>query len=253
MEGLGQPLKTPKATCMNPLRIVALSLIAALTVGLTGTAVMARPGGWGGSSWGGSSWRGDRSDQPSSREGKVEVSRFRIEGDAALALAHGPISVVHLGEVVDSEARDVDDPRFNATFEAAVEDQLVRSGYDAATVTPQGGQLAEVRVIRSEAEPAEAPHKPVSGEMSVGVSNRGTSLGMAVQIDGSKPRGALVATRLEARIRDRASGQVLWEGHAEIYTREGDDRWNDQKVADKLASALFDGFPTRTGEQRSRR
>ena len=160
---------------MNPLRIVALSLIAALTVGLTGTAVMARPGGWGGSSWGGSSWRGDRSDQPSSREGKVEVSRFRIEGDAALALAHGPISVVHLGEVVDSEARDVDDPRFNATFEAAVEDQLVRSGYDAATVTPQGGQLAEVRVIRSEAEPAEAPHKPVSGEMSVGPAPAGAA------------------------------------------------------------------------------
>ena len=242
---------------MNPSRTTALSLIAALTVGLSGTAVMARPGGWGGSSWGGSGWRGDRSDQSSSREGKVEVSRFRIEGDAALALAHGPIAVVHLGEEAGSDERSepgsIDDPRFNATFEAAVEDQLVRSGYDAATITPQGGQLAEVRVIRSEAEPAEAPHKPVSGEMSVGVSNRGTSLGMALQIDGSKPRGALVATRLEARIRDRASGQVLWEGHAEIYTREGDDRWNDQKLADKLAQTLFDGFPTRTGEQRARR
>ena len=242
---------------MNPSRIAAVSLLVALTVGLTGTAVMARPGGWGGSSWGEPSWRGDRSDQASSREGKVEVSRFRIEGDAALALAHGPISVVHLGEEAGSDKRSepgsIGDPRFNATFEAAVEDQLVRSGYDAATVTPEGGQLAEVRVIRSEAEPAEAPHRPVSGEMSVGVSNRGTSLGMAVFVDGSKPRGALVATRLEARIRDRATGQVLWEGHAEIYTREGDDRWNDQKVADKLASALFDGFPTRTGEQRSRR
>ena len=238
---------------MNPSRTAALSLITALTVGLTSTAVMARPGGWGGSSWGETGWRGERTDQASSRDGKVEVSRFRIEGDAALALAHGPISVVHLGEEAGSENDSADDPRFNATFEAAVEDQLVRSGYDAATITPQGGQLAEVRVIRSEAEPAEAPHKPVSGEMSLGVSNRGTSLGMALQIDGSKPRGALVATRLEARIRDRASGQVLWEGHAEIYTREGDTKWNDQKVADKLASALFDGFPTRTGEQRSSR
>ena len=238
---------------MQPSRTTAVSLIAALAVGLSGTALMARPGGWGGSSWGGSSWRGDRTDQSSSREGKVEVSRFRIEGDAALALAHGPISVVHTGEEASDENGAADDPRFNATFEAAVEDQLVRSGYDAATITPQGGQLAEVRVIRIEAEPAEAPHKPVSGEMSVGVSNRGTSLGMAVFVDGSKPRGALIATRLEARIRDRATGQVLWEGHAETYTREGDSKWNDQKIADKLAQTLFDGFPTRTGEQRSRR
>lgn len=238
---------------MQPSRSTAVSLIAVLTMGLSGTALMAHPDGWGRPDWGQSSRYSDRSDRSSSREGKVEVSRFRIEGDAGLALAHGPISVIHLGEEPGSETGGVSDPRFDATFEAAVEDQLVRSGYDAATITPLGGQIAEVRVIRSEAEPAEAPRKPVSGEMSVGVSNRGTSLGLAVQIDGSKPRGALVATRLEARIRDRATGQVLWEGHAETFTREGDGKWNDQKLADKLARALFDGFPVRTGEQRLRR
>ena len=234
-------------------RSSAVSLIVVLALGLSGTTLVAQPDGWGRSDWGQSGWRGGRSGPSSSREGQVEVSRFRIEGDAALALAHGPISVVAYGEEAENEAGSKADPRFAATFEAAVEDQLVRSGYDAAMVTPQGGQLAEVRVIRSQAAPADAPHKPVSGEMSVGVSNYGTSLGMAVQIDGSKPRGALVATRLEARIRDRASGQVLWEGHAETYTRAGDAKWNDQRLADRLARALFDGFPTRTGEQRQRR
>lgn len=235
---------------MQASRSSAVFYIAALAIGLSGTALVAQPHGWGRSDSGQSDWRGGRSEQNSSREGRVEVSRFRIEGDAALALAHGPISIVPFGEDAENEAGSKADPRFAATFEAAVEDQLVRSGYDVARITPHGGQVAEVRVIRSEAAPADAPHKPVSGAMSVGVSNYGTSLGMALQIDGSKPRGALVATRLEARIRDRASGQVLWEGHAETSTRVGDGKWNDQKVADKLARALFDGFPARTGEQR---
>ena len=243
-------------------RACALNLILPLAMGLSGTALLARPGGWGGSSWdrsswGGAGWRSGERDAASSREGKVDVTRFRIEGDAALALAHGPISVVPATASArtddnEGEGSSPSDPRFDATFQAAVEDQLVRSGYDAATISPQGGQIAEVRVVRTEAEPAEAPHRPVSGEMSVGVSNHGTSVGMGIYVDGSKPRGALVATRLEARIRDRATGQVLWEGRAEIYTRAGDSKWDDQKVADKLARALFDGFPTRTGDQRSR-
>ena len=259
----GSRFSLQKANYMSRPRFSVLTPIIVLAMGLSGTALLARPGGWGGSSWdrsawGSSGWRGGERDAASSREGQIEVSRFRIEGDAGLALAHGPIAVVPAGAPASTDEAEgtppsASDPRYSATFEAAVEDQLVRSGYDAATISPQGGQIAEVRVIRTEAEPAEAPHRPVSGEMSVGVSNHGTSVGMGIYIDGSKPRGALVATRLEARIRDRATGQVLWEGRAEIYTRAGDSKWDDQKVADKLAAALFDGFPTRTGEQRQRR
>jgi hypothetical protein len=62
-------------------------------------------------------------------------------------------------------------------------------------------------------------------------------------VDLTKPLPPLIETRLEARIRDKASGVVLWEGRADIDTREGDDRWNDQAVAARLAEALFDGFP----------
>lgn len=81
--------------------------------------------------------------------------------------------------------------------------------------------------------------------MAVGVSNRGTMTGMAVNVDLSKPRGALVSTRLEARIRDRANDTLLWEGRAEMATRDGDSRWDQQAIAARLAEALFDGFPTR--------
>ena len=62
----------------------------------------------------------------------------------------------------------------------------------------------------------------------------------------TKPRAALVSTRMEARIRDRQTNQVLWEGRAEISTRDGDADWTEQAIAAKLAQALFDGFPNRS-------
>ena len=241
-------------------RSVLLNTALVAVLGLSGTALMAQRGGWGGG-WGdGPRWHdasgrgGGSSRGGGSGEGLVQVSRFRADGDAALALAHGPIAVVAMPASADDDAeRAGPDQRFNATFEAAVEDRLVHSGYDAATITPASGQIAEVRVIRIEAQPREAPHKPVSGEVSMGVSNRGTALGVGIMIDGSRPRGAIISTRLEARIRDRASGQVLWEGRAEMLTREGDQRWTDQAIADKLSAGLFDGFPVKIGEASVRR
>ena len=233
---------------MLPTRSVLLQSVLVAALGLSGTALMAQRGEWGDGPRGGPS-RGDGSG-----EGLVEISRFRAEGDAALALAHGPIAVVAMPAGADDDAERVaPDQRFIAMFEAAVEDRLVHSGYDAATITPGSGQIAEVRVVRIEARPPEAPHKPVSGEVEMGVSNRGTSMGVGIMIDGTKPRGAIVSTRLETRIRDRASGTVLWEGRAEMLTREGDKRWTDQAIADKLSAGLFDGFPVKIGEANVRR
>ena len=135
-------------------RSVLLQSAIVATLALSGTALMAQRGDWcGGSSRGGGSG-----------EGLVQISRFRADGDAALALAHGPISVIAMPASVDDDGeRPAPDQRFSATFEAAVEDRLVHSGYDAATITPASGQVAEVRVVRIEAQPPEAPRKPVSG------------------------------------------------------------------------------------------
>lgn len=241
---------------MLPTRSAVLSAALVVSLGLTGSALLAQPGGWGGGShWDdGSRWSGRGPRSSVSREGKIEVARFRAEGEAALALAHGPITVTAMradeaeGTAAAANLNATDAPH-SATYEAAVEDQLVHSGYNTVGAA-QTGQIAEVRVIRTEAEPPEAPRRPLSGEMSVGVSNRGSGLGLALQYDATKPRSALIATRLETRIRDQASGQVLWEGRAEIYTRQGDAKWSDQAIAGKLAAQLFGGFPVRTGEDR---
>ena len=236
---------------MLPSRLAVLNTVIVASLSVSSTALLAQRGGWDDAA----GWRSGTPRSLGSGEGQVEISRLRIEGEAALALAHGPIAVVAMPvETEDGVTNPASDqPALHATFEAAVEDRLVHAGYDAVTVQPCGGQVAEVRMVRIEAARPQALHNPVSGEVSMGVSNHGTMVGIGISVDGSKPKGALVSTRLETRIRDRTSGQVLWEGRAEIRTRAGDPRWSDQAIADKLAAALFDGFPLRTGEARVRR
>lgn len=229
-------------------KLVSIATVAVL--GLTGSALMAQPGRWGGTGWGNDSPWASRSPRSApSIEGSVEVARFRADGVDPAALVKGGIVVI---QMPGQDAAT--DPRLSATFQAAVETQLIGAGYQALPAGAEpSDQIAEVRIVRSEAEPAEGKRDPVSGEMSMGVSNRGSMMGMAIHIDGTKPKKALIETRLETRIRDRANGEVLWEGRAAIYTRDGDERWSDDAVAARLARALFTGFPARTGEVRERR
>jgi len=223
---------------MNSLRLP--SLAAVMLLAAAAAPVLAWPGGpyGGGPGWGtggyGQGWNGGGSANDS-REGRVSVDRF-LAPDAGAALKQAHIAVV-------AAPGGSGDQREGATFEAAVIDQLAKAGYDTINPDPQGGLVTEVRTARDVVEPEETKHSPVSGEMEAGVSNRGSMLGMALNVDLSKPRKALVNTRLEITIRDRASGKALWEGRADIVTREGDSHWSDTAVAGRLAGALFDHFP----------
>ena len=191
--------------------------------------------GWDRAPWGATS--GDRS-----REGKVEVTRFLADGASAQALGHGAIAVSAAGD-------GVADDRERTTYEAAVIDRLAGVGYDTASHPGDAGQTVELHIRHAELEPAELKRKPVSGEMAVGVSSHGGSYeSLGIGIDLRKPLKALMSTRLDARIRDKATGAVLWEGHADIATRDGDSHWTDQAIAGKLAAALFSGFPGKNGE-----
>lgn len=171
-------------------------------------------------------------------EGKVEVTTFFNEAGGLPRLGQGPIAVA--APAIASEARA------SATYEAATLSALAAHGYDTA-VSGATPQTVELRVVREVAVPQEAPHQPLSGAVQTTVSNRGSGFGLALGLDLSKPRKALLSTRLEARIRDRASQQVLWEGHADMLTRDGANKWSDQAIADKLAAALFAKFPQPTG------
>ena len=169
------------------------------------------------------------------REGRVTADRFLAPDAGALLLqAHAAVQEAPGGS---------GDERESATFAAAVTDQLAKAGYDTANPDPQGGLVTDVREVRDVVVPEEPPHSPVSGEADVGVSNYGSMVGLAVNVDLSKPAKALIATRLEVTVRDRASGKALWEGRAAIVTREGDAHWSDTAIAGRLAGALFTRFP----------
>lgn len=172
-----------------------------------------------------------------SREGRVEVSRFVVAGDAALALGHGPVTVKSEsgdGAWLDAGKRTI--------YEAAIENALVGAGYD--TLHPgSGGQIVSLRISQQVLVPAEEKRNPVSGTAAMEVGTRGSAYGLGINVDLNKPRPALLSTRLDTRIVDAKSGAVLWEGYATIATRENDSGWSDDRIAGKLAAALFDKFP----------
>jgi hypothetical protein len=228
------------------MRFPLLPLSALALIVTAATPALAQRWGYPGAYRGAGPYGWDRGplDTPArdrSREGRVEVTRF-LADNAAPALGHGAITV--------SAAKDgVADEREGATYEAAVIDRLAGVGYDTLGKPASDGQTVELTIRHAELEPAEGPHKPVHGAMEAGVSSHGGSYtSLAIGVDLSKPAKALVSTRLEARIRDKASGAVLWEGRADIATRDGDAHWTDQAIASKLAAALFSGFPGKSGE-----
>ena len=224
---------------MNPTFRTLLPLLATIVVSATPAA--AQPG-WGrhGDDFG-PTMRGPGRDTAASkrdpREGKVQAEQFQADGAVEL-LGKGPIDVRPMAGTTATG-------REQAVFEAAVIDQLVMAGYDTTGSASASGQVVELRVVRDVVVPEEAKRNPVSGAVSVGASNRGTMTAMAIGVDLTKPRKALVSTRLEARIRDQGSDNPLWEGRATIITRDGDEHWTEQAISTRLAAALFEKFPSR--------
>lgn len=167
---------------------------------------------------------------------RVSVETFRA-ADALPLLGKGRI-VVTAPAVAPADT----DER-TPVYEAAVIDRLGANGYDIADAA-HPDQTVEVVVSRAVVVPQEAPHRPVSGAAEVGASNRGSIFGLALAIDLSKPAKAIVATRIDVRIREVGSARVLWEGHAEGQARARDGmRIDDTAEATKLAHALFQRFP----------
>jgi hypothetical protein len=169
------------------------------------------------------------------REGKVQAQTFVASTPGAAALGQGPIVV--------AASPNGQDSGFDGAYESALVDQLGRIGYQTNAAPGASGQAIEFAVVHELVQPPEPPHNPISGEVAMGASNRGSGLGLGLNIDLSKPMKALVATRLEVRIRDAATHELLWQGRAEIFAREGDKHWTDQAIAQRLSAALFKGFP----------
>lgn len=170
--------------------------------------------------------------------GPVEVTRFH-QPAALSTLGHGAIAV-ETAPGSAAESLEI------ASYKAAVARELAKVGY----ATGNGGaaaQIAQVRVDRTAFRPGRQ-----GGPVSVGVGGSagswGSGVGLGIGVDLSGPPPEQVTTQLAVTIRDRASGNSLWEGRASFTVRADAPLAQTQLGAAKMAEALFRNFPGNNGE-----
>ena len=78
-------------------------------------------------------------------------------------------------------------------------------------------------------------------------SGSGVGVGVGINLGGNRP-SERIDTQLHVMIRPSAGGDALWEGRARFTATANSDYADRQAAAAKLADALFDGFPGRSGE-----
>jgi hypothetical protein len=160
----------------------------------------------------------------------------------------------HLGEPVERgtvavEASPGGTVLGDAPFLDAVGRQLAATGYVPAT---GGGAVQFVATVEVRRRALEGPPRrsPVSigiggGGFSGGRRGGGVGLGggVAFPVGGSGPT-QLLATEMMVTIKRRADQSPIWEGRAQTVQGRGE---LDAAAADKLAAAMFQGFPGESG------
>ncbi len=165
----------------------------------------------------------------------------------------------HLGEPIDRgtirvepQAAEGATPSIEfKTYAAAVETQLLRNGYALPAPGAQPQLIATVAFTRANRVGPPRP-SPVSIGLGGGgfSGGRGGGLGLGGGIGfpiGGGKRDAFVETELAVTIKRRVDQSPVWEGRAHALA---DARGTDADAAtqaQKLAVALFTGFPGESG------
>jgi hypothetical protein len=169
--------------------------------------------------------------------GPVEVTRFHLPDTSRLG--RGPIAV--------EPAPGVDGASLEfRTYAAAVARQLTLIGY-SEQVAGGSPQVAQLRIERSIFRPGREG-SPVSVGVGGATGSYGSGLGIGIGLNLSGRPAEQVATDLSVMIKDRASGNSLWEGRASFTVKASSPLANSPLGAAKMSEALFKGFPGRSGE-----
>lgn len=169
---------------------------------------------------------------------RVEVTRFHTPETLA-RLDHRPVAVVPApgADAASLETR---------VWLAAVERALAEPGL-TATAPDAAETLAEVRVERRSWKPERE-----RGGVSVGVGGStggyGSGVGLGIGINLGGGPAEQTESVLSVTLRDKATGQSLWEGRAMQTVKSKSRDADPDMAADKLAKALFAGFPGRSGD-----
>ena len=168
----------------------------------------------------------------------VEVTRFHSAA-ALPSLGKGTI-FVETAPGLDTAPDEV------APYKAAIAAELAKLGY-RESARSEAGQIAQVRVARSLAQPAES-RSPVSVGVggSTGSYGSGVGLGLGINLGGGQRE--MQATDIGVMIRDTASGAVIWEGRARLTVSDNAGLAETRTNAAAISEALFREFPGNNGE-----
>lgn len=162
----------------------------------------------------------------------VQVTRFHLGGQ----IAPGGIAIE------SANASDSNSLEFG-TYAAAVRRQLTIIGLGEAT--PLYTAIVDVSRDR---RAAEAVRSPFSIGIGGGTGGGGLGVGIGTSFGIGKPKARqIIATRLSVKIKRRADQSILWEGRAQTEAPETAPAAQAGLAADKLAKALFSGFPGTSG------
>jgi hypothetical protein len=167
------------------------------------------------------------------------VSVTRFIGDAPAQLGHGPIAV-RPGPGMPPNSLEF------SPYAQAVSAELARIGYQVVADN-DAAQVADVTLARA-VEQSGPNHNPVSVGVGGATGSYGSGAGVGLGFDLTRPPPDVADTQMTVTIRDRASGQPLWEGRADFAASSYSKFGTAPAVAGKMAAALFAGFPGRSGE-----
>jgi hypothetical protein len=170
--------------------------------------------------------------------GPVEVTRFHVPELGRLG--KGTIAVIPV------EGQNATGLEFDS-YATAVSRQLALLGYAEPVAGTQSAQVATLRLERQSYRP-DRRRGPVSVGVGGSTGSWGSGVGVGIGLDLSGPPPEQVETLLGVTIKDRASGQALWEGRATFTVNAKSPLAQTQLGAPKLAEALFKGFPGQSGE-----
>lgn len=167
----------------------------------------------------------------------AEVTRFHIGS----SIARGEIAVEPL------------DPAQGGSMElqhyaATVERQLTALGWTVVRGNARSEQVALVRVTQGSRDAL----RRRSG-LSVGIGGGtygggvGVGGGVSVPVGGGGQAGQVVITELAVRLQRRSDGTTMWEGRAQAEAMGGTPAADPAMMSDRLAQALFQGFPGESG------
>ncbi len=134
----------------------------------------------------------------------------------------------------------------------AVSAELVRNGFRPAPNVAQSELVAVVDMMR---DMRVGPPRPAPFSIGLGVGGAsfgrrsavGGDVGVGFPVGKSRPN-QVVHTEMSVQLKRRSEGSVIWEARARTLARAGTPEATENAAAVKLAAAMFQGFPGKSGE-----